>query len=143
MSTDCKRVFSWVTSGNEKIMEMECDLLISKFRDPKTIALVKDNIERVSDGSLSHCADSLKLGLKKAFDLKKQKRQPPGVKLRCSYSSCTWYNNHVSYSSVGSNVYCTMCNRNGWGSYYFQCTGCRYNRTSSYPSCQSCGKRFV
>ena len=124
-------------------MEMECDLLVSNFRDPKTIALVKDNIERVSDGSLSHCADSLKLGLKKAFDLKKQKRQPPGVKLRCNYSSCTWYNNYVSYSSVGSNVYCTMCSRNGWGNRYFQCTSCWQNRTSNYTSCQYCGKRFA
>ena len=124
-------------------MEMECDLLVSNFRDPKTIALVKDNIERVSDGSLSHCADSLKLGLKKAVDLKKQKRQPPGVKLRCSHGSCTWYSNHVSYSSIGSAIYCQMCINRGWGSRYLQCAHCNYNRTGHYTSCQSCGKRFV
>ena len=120
-------------------MEMECDLLISNFKDQKTIALVKENIGHISDGSLSHCADSLKLGLKKAFDLKKQKRQPQGVQLKCTYSYCTWYNNSVSYSSIGSNAYCTNC---GSG-YYMRCAGCGYNRTGSYTSCQSCKQRFI
>ena len=123
---------------------MECDLLISNFKDPKTIDLVKKNIGHISDGSLPHCADSLKLGLKKAFDLKKQKRQPPGVKLRCKYtSSCPWYNNYPAYSSIGSAIYCQMCRNNGYSNRYLHCSSCGYQRTGNYVSCQSCGKRFV
>ena len=67
-------------------MEMECELLISSFKDPKTIALVKEDIGRISDGSSSHCAGALKLGLKKGFELKKQQR---GVLLRCPRVGCT------------------------------------------------------
>jgi len=52
---------------------MQSDLLISKLGDPKTITLMKENIGHISDGSQSHRAESLKLGLKKALDLKKQK----------------------------------------------------------------------
>ena len=125
--------------SQEKIMEMECELLVSNFKDPKTIGLVKENIRHFADGSSAHCADALKLGLKKAFKLKK----PSGVRLRCTYSSCTWYSNHVSYSSVGSNAYCQNCRNYGYGSRYLQCVGCGYNRTSNYTSCQSCGKAFI
>jgi len=119
-------------------MEMQCELLISNFKDPKTIALVKENIGHTLDGSSSHCAGAFKLGLKKAFELKKKKRQPPGVKLRCTYSGCTWYTNDITYSSIGSGLYCQRgC---GW---YLRCVGCGYDRTSSYASCQSCGKKFI
>lgn len=130
-------------SSQDKIMEMQCELLISKFNNPKTIELVKENIEHISDGSSSHCADALKLGLKKAFDLKKQKKQPLGVKLRCSYGSCQWYKKHPLYSSVGSTVYCQVCLNRGRGSCHFQCVGCGCNRTSTCASCESCGKRFI
>ena len=130
------------SSSQEKIMEMECELLVSKFKDPKTIGLVKEKIKNISDGSLSHCAGALKLGLKEAFELKKKKRQPPGVLLRCTNYSCGWMNTPVSYSSVGSNTYCPNC-QYSYGSYYMQCVGCGYNRTSNYASCQSCGKRFI
>ena len=122
-------------------MEMECELLTSNFRDPKTIALVKETIGHFSDGSSTHCASALKLGLKKAFELKKKKRQPPGVLLRCSRGGCARNTNPVSYSTNGSNIYCPNCQYN-YGNYYMQCTGCSYARTSSYTSCQSCGKRF-
>ena len=125
--------------SQDKIMEMQCELLVSKFNNPKTIALVQEKIGNMSDGSSPHCAGALKLGLKKAFGLKKQKRQPSGVLLRCTYSSCAWYNDQISYSSVGSNTYCPHCN---YG-YYLQCVGCGHNRTSNYPSCQGCGKRFI
>jgi hypothetical protein len=122
-------------------MEMECELLVSNFRDPKTIGLVKEAIGHISDGSSSHCAGSLKLGLKKAFELKKKKRQPPGVLLRCSWTGCSWYSNPVSYTSVGSNTYCQGCyNRY---SHHMECVGCGYRRTDSYESCQSCGKKFI
>ena len=125
--------------SQNRIMEMQYELLISKFNNPETIAAVKESIGTISDGTSSHCAGALKLGLKKGFDLKKQKRQPPGMLLRCTYSGCEWYNNHVSYSSVGSNTYCPHCNCG----YYMQCVGCGYSRTSSYQSCQGCGKTFI
>jgi hypothetical protein len=119
-------------------MEIQCDLLISNSKDPKTITLMKGSIGRISDGSSFHSAGPLKLGLEKAFELKKQQRKPPGVLLRCSYTSCAWYSNPVSYGSVGSNTDCPNC-----GNYYMQCVGCSYQRTSNYTSCQSCGKSFI
>ena len=126
--------------SQDKIMEMECELLTSNFKDPKTIPLVKENIGRISDGSSSHRTGALKLGLKKAFELKKQKRQPPGVLLQCTGPSynCGWVNTPVSYSSVGSDTYCPNCR-----GYYMRCVGCGYDRTSSYASCQNCGKKFI
>ena len=119
---------------------MQCDLLMSNSRDQKTITLVKRNIGHIFDGSRPHSADSLKLGLKKAFELKKKERQPPGVKLRCSYSGCAWYSNPVSYSSIGSNSsYCPNCGHRYW----MVCVGCGVARCGNYASCQSCGKRFI
>jgi len=125
--------------SQEELMEMECELLLSNFKDPKTIALVKENIGRISDGTSSHCAGALKLGLKKGFELKKQQR---GVLLRCTRIGCARNTTPSSYSSVGSNTYCQVC-RYGHGSYCMQCTGCSYTRTSNYTSCQSCGKKFM
>ena len=128
------------SSSQEKIKEMECELLVSNFKDPKTIALVKESIKHSSDGSSSHRAGALKLGLRKAFELKKQKRQPPappGVLLRCYDRHCGWYN-PVRYSLVGSNITCSVCGR-----YYMQCADCGWNRTGVYTSCQDCGKNFV
>ena len=116
-------------------MEMECELLISNFKNPKTIDLVNDNIGSISDGSSSHSANALKLGLKKAFDLKKSPHQNC-TKLRCSSSYCGWNSGSgISYSSVG--LYCGSCNS------YMKCVSCGYQRTSNYSSCQSCGKSFV
>ncbi|KAF9642138.1 hypothetical protein BDM02DRAFT_3264568 [Thelephora ganbajun] len=70
-------VLSWVTARQGNIMEMQCELLISNFKDPKTIALVKENIGHISNGSSYYRSSALKLVLKKAFELKKKKRQPP------------------------------------------------------------------
>ena len=125
--------------SQEKIKEMECELLVSTFKGPETVTLVKENIRHSSDGTFSHRAGALKLGLRKALELKKQKRKPPGVLLRCSNSYCGWYNNPVPYSSIGSNTDCPNC---GDG-YYMRCVECGYDRTSNYTSCQNCGKSFV
>ena len=120
-------------------MEMECELLVSNFNDLGTVALVKENIGHISDGSSSHCAGALKLGLKKAFEVKKQKRF---ALLRCPRVGCAWNIIPVSYSSIGSNVYCPNCQYN-YGGYYMQCASCSYARNSgNYVSCQSCGKKF-
>jgi len=121
-------------------MEMECDLLVSTFRDPITIALVKENIERISDGSSPHRTGALKLGLKKAFELKKRQR---GVLLQCTRNGCANNTTPASFSSIGSDTYCPGCRYQGYGSQYMQCTGCSNRRTGSYMSCQSCGKKFM
>jgi len=125
--------------SQKKIMEMECELLMSNSRDPKMIARVKENIGHIADGSSSYRTGALKLGLKKAFDLKRQER---GVLLRCTRNGCPKNTTPASYSSVGSQTYCQDCNYH-YGNYYMQCTGCSNTRTSNYASCQSCGKKFM
>jgi len=117
---------------------MECELLVSNFGDPKTIALVKEDIGRSSDGSSSHRAGAMKLGLRKAVELKKRKKQPPGAPLRCGNHQCAL---PTPYSSIGSALWCS--NSGNCCAYYFQCGDCGYERTSDYTSCQSCGKNFV
>ena len=123
-------------------MEMECELLISQFKDSKTIELVNQNIGQISGGSSSHSAGALKLGLKKAFDLKKQKQQPPppvGGSLLCTSPNCAWNSGPgIPYSSIGLNVACTNCN-----SYYMKCIACGTARAGNYASCRSCNKSFV
>jgi len=130
-----------------KILEMQCDLLISTFQNLKSTTLVKESIDRISDGSSSHCAHALNLGLRKALELKRKKKEPPGVLLKCPNSSCFrgWYNTGAPYSVIESEsaVYCPGC-VHYYGNYYLQCAGCNYQRTSSsYTSCQSCGKKFI
>ena len=128
------------SSGSQKrITEMQFDLLISHFKNPKTIALVKENIGRISDGSSSHSADALNLGLNKAFELKRRNC----VSLRCPHGSCSWHTNHPSYSSVGSNILCQNCVDQGRGRRYLECTGCECNRTNALTSCQKCRKMFL
>lgn len=122
--------------SQEKIIEVQCDLLISNFRDPKTITLLKENIGHIFDGSLSHCVDTLTLGLRKALDLKKQRI---GVKLRCSWAGCSLNSDPVLYSSVGSNIYCPRCNDGE----RLKCANCGWNRTDDYTLCRGCGKWFV
>jgi len=127
-----------------KIMDMQCDLLISDFRDPRTITLVQENIGRVSNGSSSHYASALKLGFKKAFELKKREIS---VLLQCSNDNCGWHSNPVPYLSVGSNVYCPGCSSNAYGyqtRYRMMCAGCGCQRTNDYhTSCLGCGRKFM
>ena len=120
-------------------MEMESVLFIQNLKSPELITLVSQNIGRVSDGSSSHCAGALKLGLKKGIELKKQNK---GVMLRCNLSICRWHNTNLPYSAVGSAVFCPTC-VNVRGNYYMRCTGCERTRGGSYSSCQYCAKRFV
>ena len=122
-----------------ELMELQSDLLLSNFKNPKTIADVKENIRRIPDDTLSHCAGPLNLVFKKAFELKKKKKQPAGVKLRCPNYYCSWKTEHVSYLVLGSSVFCTRCG----GGYYMQCANCGYNRAGNFLSCHGCGKRFM
>lgn len=137
------RGLTWLFS-QEKVTEMQWDLLITNFKDPKMIALVKEIVGQISSGSSSHCAGTLKLGLKKAFELKKKKKWSRGVLLRCPYSSCLRRSLHISASSTGANGFCCqLCLSRGLGSRFLQCAGCGYDRTGNYRSCQRCGERFA
>ena len=121
-------------------MEMESEIFIPNLKDPKLIGLVGENIGRIADGSSSHSAGALKLGLKKAVESKKQGKV---VLLRCPRSGCVWFNTPPAYPSVGrGNIYCPNC-YGVYGGYYLQCVGCGYQRTAGYPSCQSCRKNFI
>ena len=126
--------------SHEEIMEMQCDLLTSNPRDSEAISLVtkemKEKIKSIqnSKGSLSHCAGSLILGLRRAFE---QKKNALGVKLRCSNRICSKCNTHFSYLSARSNGTCFHCGT------WMYCVGCGSMRTGTYASCNSCRKRFV
>ena len=122
-----------VSLSHKEIMEMQCDLLTSDFKDPKTFDLMKKNIGQISDGSLPHCADSLNLGLRKAFNLKKQRNC---VMLRCVYYHCSQRDQDVAYSSQQDGC-CSYCRQ------WMQCAGCGSNLNGNFPSCRSCGKRFA
>ena len=74
----------------KEILGIQCDRLISDFKGPKTIALVREKIRQIPDGSLSHCARALNLVFQKAFELRKKRRHPPWAKLRCSNPGCSW-----------------------------------------------------
>jgi len=134
-------------SSQMKIVEMQCELLISDFKNPTTIALMQENIGHISDGSSPHSANALKLGFKKASEFKKQNS---GVLLRCPNTGCGYYSNPAPYTFVGSNTYCPQCynnyrykdyNNNRYS--YMQCVGCGYQRTNnSLTSCQGCKKKF-
>ena len=118
---------------------MECELLNSNFNDPGTIAAVKQSIGYISTGSVPYCAGALKLGVKKAFEVKKRKRS---VWLRCTRIGCMRHATPISYSAIGSAVYCTVCLYQ-YGPSYLQCTGCFYNRTfCGSGSCLGCGNKF-
>lgn len=120
-----------------KIMEMECELFVSNLKDPELVSLVDENTRRVSDGSSPHCAGALKLGLRKAVELKKQNR---GVLLRCSNLRCELHKNPASHSVVGSSIRCPRC-RDYLS--HMVCVGCGWVRADNSTSCQSCRKRFI
>ena len=114
---------------------MQCDLLVQDLKTPKTRKLVKENIEKISEGSSSHCAGALDFVLEKAFAFKKQSR---GVKLRCTYRYCSLKREPISYSSIVSSLWCPSCRDE-----YMECVGCERRRNGDYSSCQGCGKRFI
>ena len=115
-------------------MDMQCDILISNLKKPETVALMKEKIGDISDGSSPHCAGALKLGFERAFKLKKQ---GVNVRFQCYRPSCGGYNIPVSYSFVGMKNYCSICR------YCLQCTGCKTPRTIISESCQGCRRMFI
>jgi len=117
--------------SHNEIQEMQCELLTLDFRNPKTVALVKENIENISDGSLPHRVDSLKLALKKAF------RYRDGIKLQCYNGRCSRRYTPLSRSSVPRlDNRCSGCGGK------MGCVGCRADWHGD-PSCRGCGKYHV
>lgn len=127
---------------SQEATEVQWDTLITNFKDPETNALVRENVEVISSGSLPHRAGALKTGLKKAFELKKEKRTLPSVGLRCSNYYCKWHLSYISYSVARPNLYCELCIDLGSGNYYLQCMGCGTYRKGNYALCWNCGKSF-
>ena len=128
--------------SQEELMDFQWDLLIANFKDPKTVALVRDRVDDISPDSSSHRASVLKVALKKAFELKKKTRQPPVARLRCGNSNCARYCDYVSYTEIGADITCILCGDPPYG-YVLQCTRCWGARTGKFASCQGCGVRFV
>jgi len=118
--------------SQEKVIEVQSDLLASNFKDPKTATVLKEHIGHIFDGSLSHCADTLKLGLRKALNLN-------FVKLRCIRYGCPQGGKPVSYLSLESKTWCTYCGYSG----SMVCAGCQCSRTDGCMSCRGCGKWFL
>ena len=124
-------------------METQWDLLIPNLKDPERFALVKENIGLIASGSSPRSVGTLKVGLKKIIELKRKKREPPGVKLRCSNPHCSLYNNHLSYSSITQTTHYCQWHNGTWCNWYFQCVGCGREREGDHRSCQRCGKKFI
>ena len=130
------------SSSQEEIIDMQCDLLISRFKNSKTIALVKENIGYASNGASPHGAIAVNLAFKKVFEVKKRQR---GVLLRCSDATCAWSMKSVPYSSVKSSAYCpSLYHKDSEHRLsLLHCVGCGYDRIDIYDSCQGCGMKFL
>ena len=141
--------------SQEELMETQWDLVMANFKDQKTAGLVRENLADMSSGSSPYRADVLRLGLNKAFELKKKKTRAPvppvppappaPVQLQCSASDCAWHSTQKwKLSSIGSDLFCHLCIAQGRSNVnYYQCTGCGFNRTGNHASCQGCGAMFV
>ena len=130
--------------SQEELMDVQWDLLVAKPDHPGMVALVKDKIEDISPGFSSHCAGVLKAALKKGFELKKKKRQPPGVLLRCpNLYDCPRYANPGSLSEIGTTLICSCSEPGTTFMYWLECSSCRFKRKGYYMTCQGCGARFL
>ncbi|KAF9778320.1 hypothetical protein BJ322DRAFT_494099 [Thelephora terrestris] len=140
--------FSCVSAGEQQIIEMECRLLFSKFKNEATTSRMQEKISSIPGNHLAHCAGALKLGLRAALDLKKQEPQAgitdpragaeKGAKLRCWSTSCPGHREHMPYSLVGSLLHCPRCNYS-----IMECVGCENLRGGVYDRCKSCHKKFL
>jgi len=75
--------------ANAARLQALCGLLTSNFcGGPGTVALAKESIGHISNGSSFHSDGALKLGLKKVFELKKQQRAVPSQRNSPATYSC-------------------------------------------------------
>ena len=130
--------------SQEELMDAQWEILVAKSNHPGIVALVRDKIEDISPGSSSHRAGVLKAALKKAFELKKKKRQRPGVLLRCpNIYECVRSYKHVSRSETGTSPFCSCSIPETTFIYYLECSSCGFQRKGNYMTCQGCGVRFL
>ena len=87
--------------SQEELVNIQWDLVIANFKDPKTITLLRSQVENASFGSSSHRAGVLNVALKKAFEFKRKNTQSPTVHLRCAATFCTEYNNLFQTRPLG------------------------------------------
>ena len=103
-------------TGEANGQELTCSFSQEELDHPGMVALVKHKIEDISPGFSSHRAGVLKAALKKGFELKKKKKQPPGVLLRCpNLYDCPRYANPVSLSEIGTTLICSCSEAAGRG----------------------------
>lgn len=134
--------------SQQKIAKAESELFILNLEDPQFVGFVGGDVRRIADGSSSHFAGVLKLGLKKAVEFK---RRSNGALLQCTIPHCPRNTHPVTYCFVGSNLYCPNCpvpRRDYNYSMYkpvplYMCTGCRSRRNEDHQSCKQCSRRFV
>ena len=120
--------------SQEKITKMESELFILNLRDPKLAGMMKGDNGRVADGSPSHFAGALKLGLKKAIELK---RRSKGVLLQCPGCGGKAYFNSNWYTPDESGPFCTNC-PSSWNRTRMECGFCRNSgMVGDYASCQN------
>jgi len=138
--------FSHVTTTNQEILEMECRLFFSRFKNEATILRMQEKISGICASRSAHQADALKLGLQAAIDLKKRDGRVGSdcVMLMCPERDCPGNRTYTSYSLEGvvNNDFCQPCLRIGRAR-FLVCMGCGNERTGCGLSCQRCGKRFA
>jgi len=122
--------------SQQQILEMECQLLFSKFKNEKTISRVQEKIAVATGGNSIHGADALKLGLQTALRLKKQRPNTgatDGAAPPRSGPICPKCSMWVRRSVLTSAVWCQRCEQT-----YKLCTKCGSLRDLGRPSCNSC-----
>jgi hypothetical protein len=101
---------------------MQCDLLVPDLQSQGTMALVKENIKCISNGSSPYRAGALNLVLEKGIRVQVQ-----GKGKGCEIA-------RIALGCRGPNFY-TM---------HAQCAECGWNKTHiRYLPCKNCGKDFV
>lgn len=142
---DCEFADSLFLDSEQQVIEMECQLLFSEFKDEDMMARVQEKLDNMPGNHLAHCAGAFKLGLRTALGLDPRKPDPPliqteGVMLRCRSRYCPGYWESFPFSLVGSGKdrACPRCN-----SYFLHCTGCGQVRNGNLARCSSCRKKFL
>ncbi|KAF9645604.1 hypothetical protein BDM02DRAFT_489896 [Thelephora ganbajun] len=138
--------FSRVSSTQREVLEMECRLFFSRFKNQATVLRMQEKIASIGASRAVHQADAFKLGLQAALDFKKRdsRAELGGVMLRCPGHDCPGNKSYTSYSPEGvpNSEFCQPCFEIGRKCLLI-CTGCGYERTGRDLWCQRCGKRFV
>ena len=140
--------FHWANKTSisyPEIREMESRLLFSRFQSEATNLRMQEKFATAGASRSAHRADSLKLGLRSALDLKRRESlSMSGVFLRCREQDCPGNRTYTSYppAEAVNNEFCRACFRVGRARPLF-CVGCQQQRKARETQCQHCGKEFV